>query len=398
MAGESVGSSMASTRGSTGERGWDRPGLTRRGERVLDVAGVVLLALFVLGWSYAFETVRARDTRISNIAEGALTPGRMLASAMTNHDAPTAAYLTGAALDVVMQRMLASQRGISGKLRVRIDTSAAPVRPDTLPVGGKLRYSSSVPGEGGDGSTASTPLASAPAGAGLWHLVLVIGNAIRPISNFSIITEVPFSAKKQGHIGLYYIGSWPGERGGRLKTPAYANPSGFIEVTPQNADTYVSVHFKLRDFLTHDQPTVWPKYIVLSPKLVDKLELVLSDLQEHGVDVQGVHVMSGFRTPQYNATGGDPTGRAAVSRHMYGDAADIYIDNNRDGQMDDLNHDGRIDINDSRVILAALERVEAAHPELVGGAGVYVASDGHGPFIHIDTRGYRARWVGTGGG
>jgi uncharacterized protein YcbK (DUF882 family) len=109
-------------------------------------------------------------------------------------------------------------------------------------------------------------------------------------------------------------------------------------------------------------------------------------------------VMSGFRTPQYNRGGGNPTGRAGLSRHMYGDAADIYIDSNHDGVMDDLNHDGRIDIADSRVISAAVDRVEAAHPELVGGAGVYPAESGHGPFIHIDSRGYRARWVGSGGG
>ena len=46
----------------------------------------------------------------------------------------------------------------------------------------------------------------------------------------------------------------------------------------------------------------------------------------------------------------------------------------------------------------AFERVEAANPELIGGAGVYVACCGHGPFIHIDSRGYRARWTGSGGG
>jgi len=40
--------------------------------------------------------------------------------------------------------------------------------------------------------------------------------------------------------------------------------------------------------------------------------------------------------------------------------------------------------------------VEREHPGLVGGAGVYAAASGHGPFIHIDVRGYPARWVGTG--
>jgi uncharacterized protein YcbK (DUF882 family) len=203
-------------------------------------------------------------------------------------------------------------------------------------------------------------------------------------------------------VGLYFVGSWPGERGatGPAKAPpgAYANPAGFIEVTQQNADTPVSEHFKLRDFLTHDQPNVWPKYMVLQQKEVDKLELVLSDLQAHGIDVHGVKIMSGFRSPQYNYTGGATGGRANLSRHMYGDASDIYIDNNGDGQMDDLNHDGKISIADASVIADAVDRVERAHPELVGGAGVYTAAPGHGPFIHIDTRGYRARWSGTSGG
>jgi len=109
-----------------------------------------------------------------------------------------------------------------------------------------------------------------------------------------------------------------------------------------------------------------------------------------------VHVMSGFRTPQYNVRGGDPRGRATLSRHMYGDASDIFIDNDGNGWMDDLNHDGKLNIKDAEVILAAVDRVELEHPGLVGGAGVYPAEGGHGPFIHIDVRGYRARWVGTG--
>src|SRR5256885_10207594 len=48
--------------------------------------------------------------------------------------------------------------------------------------------------------------------------------------------------------------------------------SGF-EVTQQNQNTKVSEHFKLKDFLPHDQGNVWPKYIVLDMKLIDKDEL-----------------------------------------------------------------------------------------------------------------------------
>ena len=67
-----------------------------------------------------------------------------------------------------------------------------------------------------------------------------------------------------------YIGFWPGER--QRVSPEYANPAGFIEVTEGNEDTRLSEHFRLRDFLTHDQKDVWPKFLVLNEDLVDKLE------------------------------------------------------------------------------------------------------------------------------
>ena len=354
-------------------------------ERAVTVLASVVIAILVAGWSWSI--VHARE----------LTPGAAgerttssVARALTRPGGPTTAYLTDAALAAVTERMLRTARGASGKLRATIQPSPAPLRPDTLPPGARIEYSR--PGQ----------VAAAPTGAGIWSVLLAIGNGVRPVANFSVITLLPFASKQNGRIGLYYVGTWPGEHGARgpARAPsgAYANPAGFIEVTQANADTRVSEHFKLRDFLTHDQPNVWPKYLVLQPRLVDKLELVLSDLESHGYDVHGVKVMSGFRSPQYNVSGGNPAGRADLSRHMYGDASDIFIDSNGDGQMDDLNHDGRISIDDARVIEQAVDRVEAAHPELVGGAGVYTAAPGHGPFIHIDARGYRARWSGTSGG
>jgi uncharacterized protein YcbK (DUF882 family) len=136
---------------------------------------------------------------------------------------------------------------------------------------------------------------------------------------------------------------------------------------------------------------VWPKYLVLDPALVDKLELVISDLRARGYRADRLHVMSGFRTPQYNRSGGDPRGRAELSRHQYGDAADVWVENG-DGTMADLNGDGRVDSGDAAVLAEAAERVERAHPELTGGVGIYRGTRAHGPFVHIDTRGHRARW------
>ena len=77
---------------------------------------------------------------------------------------------------------------------------------------------------------------------------------------------------------------------------------------------------------------------------------------------------------------------------MYGDAMDIYIDNNGDGRMDDLNRDGAVNFEDARMLAAAADRVERKYPSLIGGIGTYRATGAHAGFVHVDTRGYRARW------
>ena len=322
---------------STGSSTVERPEATAvRRERVVDVGGAVVLFALAVGWIWSI--VNARPLGASTLGNSA---AGTIAADLTHAHVTSTAYLTDAALEAAANR-----------------------------------------------AGANPPPAAGP--------------AARAIMRLSALAMLPFSAKQNGHIGTYFLGSWPSEHGARgpAKAPpgAYGNPAGFIEVTAANRDTPISPHFKLGDFVTHDQPNVWPKYIVLQQRLVDKLELVLADLQAHGYDVHGVHIMSGFRSPQYNYTGGNTAGRANLSRHMYGDASDIYIDDDGDGQMDDLNHDGKISIDDARVIAQSVDRVEAAHPELVGGAGVYTAAPGHGPFIHIDARGYRARWSGTSGG
>ena len=210
-------------------------------------------------------------------------------------------------------------------------------------------------------------------------------------SPFHFITMRPFTDKVRGKIGAYRIGFFPSERH-TTRSAAYSNPEGFVEVTAANRDTPVSEHFRLSDFLTHDQAQLWPKYLVLREPLVDKLELVIAELRAVGVPVNRLRVMSGFRTPQYNEQGVGAGGRVQDSRHQYGDAADVYVVNGSRDWMGDLNHDGRVDTRDAQVIADAAERVERANPDLVGGVGIYHATSAHGPFVHIDVRGTRARW------
>ncbi len=222
---------------------------------------------------------------------------------------------------------------------------------------------------------------------GVYSLARSVGTA------FHLIVLTPFSAKTRGYIGAYRLGQWPFE-GRSPADPMYETPKGFVEVTPQNLETRVSEHFTLGQFVTKDQFSVWPKYVVLDRRLLDKLELTIEELQRMGHPVRGLFVMSGFRTPEYNERGVGAGGRSAVSRHQYGDAADVYPDDRGRGWMDDLNHDGHVDLKDARILAEAAERVEETHPELAGGIGVYPANGAHGPFVHIDARGRRARWNG----
>jgi hypothetical protein len=205
----------------------------------------------------------------------------------------------------------------------------------------------------------------------------------------TVFTMRSFGQKVRALLNGYRLGYWPQEKG-RLRSEAYRNPDGFIEVTPENEDTRVSEHFRLRDFVSHGQDNVWPKYVVLREPLLDKLELVIEDLNDHGVNAEGMRIRSGFRTPAHNqAVRGE--GSARDSRHQFGDAADVFIDQVGNGKMSDLNGDRKVNFADVKMILDAVERVEARYPELVGGTGLYTGRNGQ--FAHIDVRGVRARWV-----
>lgn len=336
------------------------------------------MLVIAIGWSWSIAT--ARPALGVGDSTAVAPNARAIAAALTDPNATSTAYLTDAALNA-----LVPLRGRSGRLRAQFSAEGAPIMRDTLPSGAVVTVAGAPAARRGASPTA-------PERPGVWSVAIKVGNAIKPLTDFSVITLKPAGEARGGRIGLYYIGNWPSARGGAAAKGNYAPPSGFIEVTQANQNTYVSDHFRLRDFLPKDQRNVWPKYLVLEARLLDKLELVLEDLRARGVNTRGVRVMSGFRTPQYNSGVGDTRGRASLSRHMYGDAADIYIDNDGNGSMDDINKDGRVDIRDAEFIRSAVDRVERAHPSLIGGTGVYRANPAHGPFTHIDTRGYRARW------
>lgn len=192
---------------------------------------------------------------------------------------------------------------------------------------------------------------------------------------------VPTGRVKNGVLNGYRIGSYPPAR------PRYQPPRGFIEVTRDNRDTKLSPHFRLQQFLCKQEPIDrYPKYVALQEELLLKLEAVLARVKELGVHADTLNVMSGYRTPSYNQAIGD----VPYSMHLWGSAADVFVDTTRAGQMDDLNDDGRIDIGDARFLYDEIDRL----PLPPGGLGFYPATAAHPPFVHVDARGTKARWKG----
>jgi uncharacterized protein YcbK (DUF882 family) len=366
---------------------WERSGLTPGQERWFNMVALALIVVFTSGWGYSISVSEAG----SGIAPASFTPisSRITAAPLAKNAPPVAAFFIDE-LVAELAKEIEPLRGASGELNVVLqqpgEELALPTLSDTVPEGTEI---SLRPAEG-TGSASDVPPVPGSATPGVWNVVLQLRDAVRTVSDLNVITLVPLSERKGGRIGKYLIGSWPTERG--PARPNYEVPRGLISVTPENRHVQVSEHLQLGDFLTKGQANVWPKYVALSPRLLDKLELTFQELERSGHRVDDVFVVSGFRTPIYNESGGSTAGRGALSRHMYGDAADVAIDNDGSGRMDDLNGDGRVTVADARIIAEAAQRVELRHPHLVGGIGVYPPTAAHSGFVHIDARGYRARW------
>jgi hypothetical protein len=228
---------------------------------------------------------------------------------------------------------------------------------------------------------------TAPAAAGLYPLTIHsadTGDTMR----LNVFVLVPLDRVRDGRLNGYRIDSYPAIALKDLEI--YKPPRGLVEVTEANVDTQVSPHFTLRQFLCR-QSGGYPKYVVLRERLLLKLELLLEQVNGAGIRCDTFHVMSGYRTPYYNRS----IGNVKYSRHVYGGAADIFIDERpRDGVMDDLNRDGKTDVHDAGVLYDLIDELYGAkiYKPFTGGLGRYKKTSAHGPFVHVDVRGFRARW------
>jgi hypothetical protein len=228
---------------------------------------------------------------------------------------------------------------------------------------------------------------TAPAKTGLYPVELAREDTGARMT-LNVFVMVPRERIEGGKLNGYDMGGYPEIplRG----LPVYLPPAGFVEVTPGNAKTPVAPHFLLEQFLCK-QSGGPPRYVVLREPFLLKLEALLQEVNARGHRCASFHIMSGYRTPRYNAA----IGNVRYSRHQYGDAADLFIDESpRDGVMDDLDGNGRIDTDDADVLHDIIEQFDTdpANRIFLGGLGKYGTTSSHGPFVHTDVRGFRARW------
>ena len=166
------------------------------------------------------------------------------------------------------------------------------------------------------------------------------------LADFSAFVMVPAARVRKGVLNNYQIGFYPETP---LKgNPIYVPPKGFIEVTRDNEDAKVSENFRIKQFLTK-QKSGYPKYLVLDERLVYLLEAIGRHLESHGWDADDIFVMSGYRTPYYNKQLDD----TKYSLHQWGRAADIFLDKDGNGVMDDFNKD-KVVSKDDAVALAGV--------------------------------------------
>ena len=233
-------------------------------------------------------------------------------------------------------------------------------------------------------------------GSWTWHAPAAPGSTpvvLRRAEDGATVTlhafvMVPYGSMKNGKVNGYYVGAYPAPRAKR--TEAYARPRGFVEVTAETAKLPVSPHFTLGQFVCKAGEG-FPKYVVVQPRLLRRLENLLQTANAEGITANSFTLMSAYRTPTYNKGIGNVT---TFTRHQYGDAADIFVDEDGDGRMDDINRDGRHDKNDAMVLHQIAERTERTvdRGTLIGGLSAYSPTHEHGAFVHVDTRGFAARW------
>ncbi len=191
-------------------------------------------------------------------------------------------------------------------------------------------------------------------------------------------------------LGTYRDPVASGVRKVREHPDAYQPPTLYLRITGETGPLLVSPHLRLADLVVPDRRT-GKRHTDLVPVnygLLTGIEAFLGACRARGIG--RVRFLSIFRTPIHN----HGVGSGTFSQHKYMNAFDFIVDSDHDGQMDDFNHDGKIDRSDGLWLVAFIEKLQADGMLPTGGIGLYtfMTSD-YRVTMHFDFRGHRARWA-----
>jgi len=161
---------------------------------------------------------------------------------------------------------------------------------------------------------------------------------------------------------------------------------------PETGEFWVSPSLRLLDLVVPTEKTGerHTRFVPVCYPLLDAIETMRGALEKQRIPPTALTILSLFRAPGYNRA----IGSTRYGRHVYCDAVDFIVDANGNHDMDDLNHDGRVDQTDGLWLVALIEDLQADGALPLGGIGVYSFSGGdYSCTMHLDLRGHRATWA-----
>ncbi|PCJ63368.1 MAG: hypothetical protein COA79_00750 [Planctomycetota bacterium] len=217
--------------------------------------------------------------------------------------------------------------------------------------------------------------------------------------SFSIITAFEDKNIHDGFVRFnknkYVIGPYPKipSKPGKVNyfKKEYTPPKWFLLWNTSLLNRPISKYLKYKDLVTVPKPldktSKRPtKIFTCCYKIMKEFDNLI-DTSRENANFRTVRVLSFYRTPLYNKS----LGTSAFSRHIYGDAIDFFIDENKPFMiMDDLNGDNKKTVSDAKPFFLAYKKLITDKSNPPGGMGIYFSKKGAS--IHYDSRGHLARW------
>lgn len=154
----------------------------------------------------------------------------------------------------------------------------------------------------------------------------------------------------------------------------------FFKLTKKDTYKKIAGNIRIMDLLSKDAGYYtlfyWSKkeiYWGIKPAIIDKVIDLQKALEREGYNKNAFTIRNGHRYPLYN----EKKGGASKSRHIVGGAVDMVIG--------DINEDGKFTAEDKQIVIDLCEKEIIGNK---GGIGKYPGSR----TVHIDVRGYKARW------